>query len=246
MTNSDSALRFVSDDHPCSYVPAETASLEYRVQLSMDEEEYGQLLQRGWRRHGAHFFRPACPHCVKCRSLRVDVERFHATKSQRRSLKRNKDVETVLDRATVSTEHIRLYNLWHQDMTARRGWSLQQTGPRDYVGAFLIGDWPFAHEIRYYEQGRLVGVGLVDLLEDSISSVYFYHAPDWRPRGPGTFSILTEIEYARRTGRKHLYLGYAIHECPSMAYKFRFGPHQILEAYVSEDATPAWSAQTDC
>jgi arginine-tRNA-protein transferase len=178
---------------------------------------------------------------VKCRSLRVDVEAFEPSKSQRRSLKRNAAVETTLHRATVSTEHVRLYNLWHQDMTARRGWPLQQTTPQDYVNAFLIGDWPFAHEIRYFRDGRLIGVGLVDLLEDSLSSVYFYHAPDWRPRGPGTFSILTEIDYGRQSGRKHLYLGYAIHECPSMAYKFRFGPHEILETYVSDDAAPVWS-----
>lgn len=240
MSNSVEPLRFVTPAHSCSYIPSQTASLEYRIQLSMDADDYKELLQRGWRRHGAHFFRPACPRCTRCRSLRIDVDGFRPTKSQRRCFNRNSSVESVVRRATVSSDHVRLYNLWHRDMTARRGWPLQQSTPEGYVEAFLIGNWEFANEIQYVQEGRLVGVGLVDLLDDAISSVYFYHDPVWRERGPGTFSILTEIDLARRTGRRHLYLGYGIHECPSMAYKFRFGPHEILAEYVSDATLPVW------
>ena len=125
-------------------------------------------------------------------------------------------------------------------MTARRGWPLAQTTPEDYANAFLIGEWAFAHEMLYFQQGRLLGVGLVDLLQESLSSVYFYHDPAWRPRGPRTFSLLTEIECARQTRRRHLYLGYAIRDCPSMAYKFRFGPHELLAEYVADASNPEW------
>ena len=241
MDSSSNPLRFMTPRGPCSYLPAETSSLEYRIQLGMDESEYSDLLQRGWRRHGVNFFRPACPHCTKCQSLRVDVADFRASRSQRRCRRRNADIEFVVRRASISSEHIRLYNLWHQDMTARRGWSLQQTTPDDYTSAFLIGEWAFAYEMLYFQEGRLLGVGLVDLLEEAVSSVYFYHDPEWRPQGPGTFSLLTEIEYARQTGRQHVYLGYAIHECPSMAYKFGFAPHEILAEYVPEETNPVWT-----
>jgi leucyl-tRNA---protein transferase len=242
VTRSRELVRFVTPESRCSYVPTETASLEYRIHLRMGVAQYTEMLQRGWRRHGAHFFRPACPLCTKCRSLRVDVDDFRPTRSQRKCRSRNSDVQIVLQRASVTTEHVRLYNAWHQDMTQRRGWSLQQISEEDYTNSFLIGEWAFAHEMLYLRNGVIIGVGLVDLLPQAISSVYFYHDREWRRLGPGTFSVLSEIEYARRTGRRHLYLGYAIRECPSMAYKFRFGPHELLGEHVSDDTRPVWTA----
>src|SRR5436189_123153 len=79
------------------------------------------------RRHGMTFFRPACRECRKCRSLRVDVERFRPTKSQRRAMHRNADVTIELHAPAVTDDHIRLYNAWHADMHVRRDWPLRRT-----------------------------------------------------------------------------------------------------------------------
>ena len=88
----------------CAYLPLETASLRYRVFRELDGRSCEQLFRRGWRRHGRYFFRPECPACVKCRSLRVDVQQFRATKSQRRTIRRNTDVRMIVQRPTVSDE----------------------------------------------------------------------------------------------------------------------------------------------
>lgn len=225
----------------CSYLPTETAALEYRVLAQVGPEGYADLLSRGWRRHGWNFFRPACPDCVKCRSLRVDVERFRPTKSQRRTLRRNADIRLVVQSPTVTEDHVRLYNEWHTDMTARSGWREQTVDAAEYHEAFLMGDWEFAREFLYYRGDRLLGVGLVDEVPGALSSIYFFHDPIWRDAGPGTFTVLQEIEYARRTGRRYLYMGYWIAECQSMAYKNRFGPHEVLESYPREDESPIWT-----
>ncbi|MEZ6064809.1 MAG: hypothetical protein R3B90_03670 [Planctomycetaceae bacterium] len=58
--------------------------------------------------------------------------------------------------------------------------------------------------------------------------------------GPGTFTILKEIELCQATGRRYNYLGYWIKECPSMAYKDRFEPYEVLERYVEADEEPVW------
>lgn len=215
--------------------------MEYRIHPSMTEEAYGEMLRRGWRRHGAHFFRPQCPTCRKCRSLRVDVRQFLPSKSQRRILRRNADVEVVMQSPRVTPEHVRLFNAYHADMSDRRGWPPNITSREDYQTSFLIGSWPFAREMLYRRQGRPIGVGLVDVLPDAISSIYFFHDPAWRPLGPGTFSILTEIDFCRRTGRRFNYLGYCIDECPSMAYKSGYQPHEVLAEYVDEQHEPAWA-----
>ena len=224
-----------------------------------------ELLRRGWRRMGTHFFRPRCPQCDRCRSLRVDVEAFSASKSQRRALKRNEDVRAILTRPSLSLDQIELFNAYHADMQQRRGWRDKETTPREYAESFLSGGWEFSYEVQYREgragaaeagaeppqdeedghqdtSGELLGIGLIDIVPDAISSIYFYHAPAWRDRGPGTFSILHELDLARRLRKRWLYLGYWISECPSMAYKSNFAPHEILSRYVSDDETPTWEA----
>ncbi|WP_166823242.1 arginyltransferase [Thalassoroseus pseudoceratinae] len=238
-------FRTVEPPRQCSYLPDETASLEYRVVGQISATEYESWLSRGWRRHGWHFFRPACPNCVKCQSLRVDVAAFQPTKSQRRTLKRNSDVRVVVQPASVSEEHLRLYNDWHADMHVRSGWRAEEIDARQYSESFLMGDWEFSQEFLYFRNDRLIGVGLVDVLADSLSSVYFYHDPEWRPNGPGTFTILQEIEYARAHGKRWVYLGYYIAECQSMAYKNRFGPHEILAWYPEADESPQWNRPAD-
>jgi len=233
-------LRFTTPAKTCSYLSDELSALEYRVHVTIPEEDYRVMLERGWRRHGAHFFKPACPDCRKCQSLRVDVGAFKATKSQRKVLNANRDVRFVLQYPTLSEDHIRLYNAYHADMSERRGWRYNQTTPDDYANSFLIGKWTFAREMLYYREDDLIGVALVDLFPDAMSSVYFYHDPAWRDESPGTFSILKELEFCRETGRQWNFLGYWIEDCQSMAYKNRFGPHEILEEYVELETEPTW------
>lgn len=224
----------------CSYLPEETSRLEYRYVMEMETPDYEALLARGWRRQGMCFFRPACPQCVKCRSLRVDVARFRASKSQRRCLSRNQDVRLVVRRADVSKERLALFNAYHADMHERRGWPYRESNSADYFETFLSGRFLFASEFAYYQGKTLVGLGLVDVTRDALSSIYFYHHPEWRSAGLGTLSVLRELDYARQTGRRWLYLGYWIRENASMSYKNRYEPHEVLERYVGDAEIPNW------
>ena len=237
-------LRGVSPTRECSYLPDETASLEYRYLLDIGPAAFEAMLSRGWRRQGACFFRPRCPACVKCRSLRVLVDAFAPDKSQRRCLKKNADVRLVVRNPRVTAEHLAVFDAYHADMHARRGWPYEPTTAEDYAQTVLAGRFAFAREFAYLRGTELFGVGLVDLTPAALSSIYFYHRPDWRPAGPGTFSALKEIEYARESGRRHVYLGYWIAENASMAYKNRFGPHEILTRYVADDERPEWRPPT--
>ena len=44
----------------------------------------------------------------------------------------------------------------------------------------------------------------------------------------GTWNVLNVIREARTRGLPHAYLGYYVAGCPSMVYKMRFGPNQLL------------------
>ena len=62
--------------------------MEYRVMTNVTPDELEWMLTRGWRRFGHLYFRPACPACSECVSLRIPVATFAPTKSQRRAWKR--------------------------------------------------------------------------------------------------------------------------------------------------------------
>ncbi|KAL1912758.1 Arginyl-tRNA--protein transferase 1 [Sporothrix stenoceras] len=81
----------------------------------------------------------------------------------------------------------------------------------------------------YWLDGRLVAVGILDLLPDCVSAVYFmYHESihDW---SPGKLGALREIALAMEGGYRWWYSGYYIHNCPKMRYKIDFSPQYILD-----------------
>jgi arginine-tRNA-protein transferase len=236
----DSSFGIVEPPRACSYLPEETASLEYRIVGPLTAARYAGLLRRGWRRHGRVVFRPRCPRCRLCRSLRVPVNEFRSSKSQRRTLKRNSGLDVQLCRTEVSDRHVELFNAYHADMSERRGWRPVSTTPEEYYASFLSGEYAFERELRYFAEGVLIGIGLVDIVPSGLSSIYFYHDPALRGSAVGVFSILTEIDVCRQLGIEFLYLGYWISRCPSMAYKADYRPHELLEEYVGDRDEPVW------
>jgi leucyl-tRNA---protein transferase len=246
----DALFRFSADSVPfaefetgpsiCPYIPTETASMAYRIIPELSPGAYQELLRRGWRRFGREFFRPNCPRCTKCRSLRIPVDRFRPTRSQRRTMKRNSELHFEVREPTVTAEHVTLYNRFHADMRVRRGWPAQTISAAEYRSVFATGGGGCAREFLYRDGDKLVGVALADLLPEALSSVYFFHDPEYRSRAPGVFSVLTQMEFARRSGLRHQYLGYWISECPSMAYKAQYGPHEILARYCGDEEEPVW------
>lgn len=97
--------------------------------------------------------------------------------------------------------------------------------------------------------GRLVAVGVVDVLPKCLSSKYFFYDPKFKWASLGKLSALREIEWVKRAAAatassttphttasqnqsqqmqlKYLYLGYYIHDCPKMRYKAEYVPSEL-------------------
>jgi arginine-tRNA-protein transferase len=234
-------FRLIEQPRRCSYLPVQSASLEVRAIKEVDPNEYADLLLRGWRRFGWQFFRPACPQCRECRSLRVLAEEFRPTAGQRRVLRKNENVRAELHPLFVVREIVELYNRYQLFMHQHRGWELQRASIASFHDMFLSGPIHLGRQWLYFNKDQLIGVAMMDEVpSQAISLVYFFHDPVWRPQSPGVFSVLTQIEYARSQAMPHAYLGYWIKDCGSMNYKNRFMPYEMLNEYVKEGESPQW------
>jgi arginine-tRNA-protein transferase len=235
-------LQFIEQPRRCTYLPEQTATLEYRVFDQLTAEEFQPLLERGWRRFGCYCFRPACAACGECRSIRVDAANFRPTKSQRRAVARNRHIRVAWGPARTTPAHVELLNAWQAEMTRRKGWPPVVVTLDEYEESFIGPRCDFRYEGSYFDGERLVGVGLVDVLPGGLSSAYFYYDPAWRPLAPGVFSVQQEIEFCRARGLPYLYLGYWVAGCPSMAYKSQYRPHELLEGRPWDNEKVVWKA----
>lgn len=81
----------------------------------------------------------------------------------------------------------------------------------------------------YRIDGKLMAIGVLDLLPDCVSSVYFLYHEDIHKFTPGKLGALFEIGLALEGGYRYWYPGYYIHSCPKMRYKIDYGPQYILD-----------------
>jgi arginyl-tRNA--protein-N-Asp/Glu arginylyltransferase len=225
-----SLYTFTTDPGPCGYLPDREWSLKYDVVGELTPDEYMERLKTGWRRFGYSLFRPVCPECRMCLSLRVPVATFKPDRSQRRAFAANSgEVRLVIDEPCATREKLELYDRYHQFQHANKGWSEHgPTSAGDYIESFVDNPFP-TEEWRYYRDDRLVGVGFVDAVPEGLSAIYFYYDPNERARSLGTFNVLSIIREADARDLPHVYLGYYVEGCRSLEYKARFRPNEVLE-----------------
>lgn len=212
---------------PCPYLDGRLSRLPLRIPArALDRQELESRLARGDRRQGLFLYRPACPGCVACEPIRLDLTSFRANRSQRRTLARGDERLTVeLGEPIADQERVTLYNR-HK---ALRGLSAGQgeVDVRSYR-EFLAMTCCDTVEIRYRLQGELVGIAIADRSSEALSAVYCYYDPTHEQLSLGTYSILKQLELCRVWGLRYLYLGLYIAESLHMRYKARFLPHQRL------------------
>ena len=81
--------------------------------------------------------------------------------------------------------------------------------------------------------GQIMAVGVIDITEECLSSVYLFYDPKYEFLNPGTLSALKEIEYIRRIRKsrdpmfKYYYMGLYFQDCQKSVYKSNFKPSQV-------------------
>ncbi len=237
---SPQSTDFSMDDHACSYIPGKRMRMNYK-QVEMVSKTFATAVaQRGWRRFGRNFIYPVCFGCTACQSMRIDVANYKYSKSQRKAINRNEETKIVIQEPSITQSRLDLYNKYHAYKAKIDGWNHQDITDQEYYENFVDGAHDFGKELLYFIDDKLVGVDLIDILDDGISSVYCYYDPDYPRNSLGTYSLLYEIKLAENLGLDWVYLGYWVEGCKAFEYKENFQPIQILEGYPRVFEKPEW------
>ncbi len=215
---------------PCPYLPGR---IERRVVCELVGQDalnlYHRLSLAGFRRGHSIAYSPACPDCSACVSVRVIVNDFLPSRSQRRVLRRNSKVTAMEVPPRATEEQFTLFSAYQG--VRHKGGEMEKMDFGDYQA--LVEDSPVRTALIEFRDSAnaLAGACIFDLVGDGISAVYSFFNPHSPRQCMGTYMILWLIERARRLNLDYVYLGFWIEDCQKMAYKTDFQP---LEGYSPE------------
>ncbi len=191
--------------------------------LSRDPAEMDALWAQGWRHFGPLFFRYS--HSAARGGertvipLRIDLSRFFPSKSQRRILRKNVDLQVRVESVRIDSPR--------DEMFAAHKTRFQENVPedlRDFLGYGAESDVPCVmRELSVRgSTGQLLAASYIALGEASHSSIYAMFDPVEARRSLGIATQLWEFQHARELGKRWHYLGYAFRESSFYDYKKQF------------------------
>ncbi len=199
------------------------------------EKLNNSLSKQGFRRSQNVLYRPSCSDCSGCLSARIDVSKFTASKSQRRTIKRN---DFLSRRATSPWATEEQYDLFRRYLDSRHA----DGGMADmdvFEFAAMIEETPISTRVIEYsdkESQELIAVCLTDILDDGVSMVYSFYQPDLPKQSLGTYMVLDHVNIAIEAGLPYVYLGYWVPGSAKMGYKAGFSGLEVYRRGVWQPA----------
>ena len=200
---------------------------EYFFYDDVRPEQMDKLWAGGWRHFGNYFYRYSSTRqenrSLSVLPLRIKLGAFSVSRSQKRTLKRNVDLEVRVVPAFVNPEVEALFE--------RHKLRFKHNVPESIYS--FVSHRPATlpcecSSLCLYKNDRLVGISYLDVGETATSSVYQCFDPDESKRSLGNLMILLSIEHSRTLGKMLYYPGYAYREPSHYDYKKNFAG---LEAY---------------
>jgi arginine-tRNA-protein transferase len=188
---------------------------------SVKPETYDTLLADAWRHFGNHFFRYNLGiyenEIRRVIPLRIRLDDLALSKSQRRVLRKNADLETVISSTNLTPE---IHDLFQRHKRRFKG------GVPDSIYDFLSRDAANVptdgFEITVRREGKLLAASFFDVGANSVSAIYGCFDPDEFSRSLGIFTMLKVMEHCIATDKTFYYHGYAYEGNSYYDYKKRF------------------------
>ncbi|HQZ81697.1 MAG TPA: hypothetical protein PLR83_00625 [Pyrinomonadaceae bacterium] len=198
---------------------------------SISQSKMDILLSRAWRHFGDYFYRYSLSlydnnedDIRRVLPLRIRLEDFSFSKSQRRTLRRNSDLRCEIRPISITEES--------NDLFDRHRVRFKHSIP-DSIYCFLSSEPASepapASELAVYDGEGLVAVSYFDEGGIATSGIYAAFDPTLTDRRLGIFTMLKEIEYSIETGRSFYYPGFAYEGESFYDYKKRFRALEVFD-----------------
>ena len=191
-------------------------------------QQLDALLANGWRHFGERFFRYNINfyenELRRVLPLRVRLADFNISKSQRRVLKRNQNLQTSIRPIEITPEKEDLFERHKRRFNHAIPDSLY-----DFL-SFEPAEVPCkALEVVVYKGEHLLAASFFDVGEKAVSAVYAMFEPTEFSRSLGIFTMLLTIDFASKSGKTFYYPGYAYEGNSFYDYKKRFSALETFD-----------------
>ena len=227
---------YTTTKYNCSYIDKMDAqSLVVTPYKSINQSIFQDLIEKGFRRSGQYIYKPSCKSCTACIPIRLPVQKFLFSKTQKRIYKKHGYFKVREAPLAFIQKHFDLY-LKYQNK--RHSFINNEQNNLDDYNDFLIKSNVKSKLIEFWDGDLLKIVSIVDIVSDGISAVYTFYDPDDEKVSYGTYSIIWLINWCKAQQLEYLYLGYWIGECNKMKYKTNFKPYELyIKGYWQENIT---------
>jgi leucyl-tRNA---protein transferase len=206
---------------------------QYVPMQVLDPAVFDRFCEDGWCYWSDYLFRRNSWEWrgAQCRviPLRIKLEGFQFSKSQRKCIKRNKDLIVQGRPLRICREHIVLFHAHAERFRHNR--------PQMIEGFF--SQWSHIMPSNGYEldvftaSKQLVAASFFHVGEKVMAGNYGIYDSEYAHRSLGTFTMLLEILYAQRSGFEYYYPGF-VYDIPSeFDYKLNFNNLEYFDWWGS-------------
>lgn len=142
MSNKPSRIvEFSTLPAKCAYIDHHTMRMEYKFIEDCPYLLNQKLVQQGWRRFGEYYSRPNCDGCDKCLSLRIKADEYRFTKNAKRTIRKNANTKFLLQKPTLTRNHLNLYEKYHRYMEEKKVGSTMNSVQIAIMNFMLVELW---------------------------------------------------------------------------------------------------------